>query len=400
MQPAAPQQPAYGQPQTNPYGQPQANPYGQPGQPPAQNPYGQPPAQNPYGQPQAQNPYGQPQAQAYGQQPNPYGLPQQDLPGPLDDIARRFQSAPGTILGMPISKLYEPGFQRKVLFLAGVALLATIVLPIMVSPTMVFPFSSGVPKWDGLIWPLIAAGGYLLVAAAPAEMRKNVPPIVLQWLPFGISFAGIFMNRGLGAIPVSGLYYLGYATLMFGLLARIAKPEDQIARIIIAIGGGLSVIPLLDMLKFVFEFGFPALFIVHNLVWFVVMILCVLCILFVVPPKKLPPALQAVDALAPVIAAVLLLWLPLQIVLMGLAGIVHGHDAVGAILGMGRAVVYIVAYFGVLMMTSPAAYSAVMDMVNKTPGAPPSGGGYPPQGGGYPPQGGGYPPQQGGGGWQ
>ena len=34
--------------------------------------------------------------------------------------------------------------------------------------------------------------------------------------------------------------------------------------------------------------------------------------LFVVPPQKLPPALQAVDAFGPLIAAVLIVWLPAQ----------------------------------------------------------------------------------------
>jgi hypothetical protein len=221
MQPAAPQQPAYGQQPANPYGQPgqpqaqnpygqpqAANPYGQPGQPQAANPYGQPQAQNPYGQAPAQNPYGQPQAQAnpYGQQPNPYGLPQQDLPGPLDDIARRFQSAPGTIFGIPVSKLYEPGFQRRVLFLAGVALVATIVLPLSVSPAMVFPFSSGIPKWDFMIWPLIAGGGYLLSPwrrLTCALVRRHV----LQWLPLGISFFGIFMVGGGGGRMGGGAAY-------------------------------------------------------------------------------------------------------------------------------------------------------------------------------------------------
>jgi hypothetical protein len=261
-----------------------------------------------------------------------------------------------------------------------------------------------------------------------------VPPVVLQWLPFGISFAGLFMSTDIFWLLMSGgrarggaggyfvAYYLGYAVLMFGLLARIAKPTDQTARIIIAIGGGLLVFPLIKMLDFVFRFDHvPALLIVHNLLWFVVTLLGVLCILFVVPPQKLPPALQAIDALAPLIAAVLLLWMPLQIALISLALLIEGGDAVGVILLMARALLYIMAYFGVLMMTSPAAYDSIMDMVKGKPGQPggggyppppgggypppgggypPQGGGYPPQGGGYPPQGGGYPQQGGGGGWQ
>ena len=118
------------------------------------------------------------------------------------------------------------------------------------------------------------------------------------------------------------------------------------------------------------------------------------CILFVVPPQKLPPALQAVDALGPLIAAVLIAWLPLH----GRAARpgdarppARGHRR--AILIMAHLLIRIVAFFGVLMMTAPAAYEEAMAMFKKGGGAPPAaGGGYPPPGGGYPPPGGGYPP--------
>jgi hypothetical protein len=112
------------------------------------------------------------------------------------------------------------------------------------------------------------------------------------------------------------------------------------------------------------------------------------------------------------------LWVPTQVILINLMA----HDFLGwtsTFLFIARGLLGAAAYFGVLMLTAPAAYEAIMGMVNKTPGAggggypppggggypppgggyPPQGGGYPPQGGGYPPQGGGYPPQQGGG-WQ
>jgi len=99
-----------------------------------------------------------------------------------------------------------------------------------------------------------------------------------------------------------------------------------------------------------------------------------------------------------------------MIVLYGLVAIVHLHAGIGAILQMAHAFIRIVAFFGVLMMASPAAYEEAKALFGKKPGGsagggyPPQGGGYPPQGGGYPPQGGGYPPQGGGypqqGGWQ
>jgi hypothetical protein len=194
------------------------------------------------------------------------------------------------------------------------------------------------------------------------------------------------------------LYVLGYATLVFGLLARIAQPQDQTARIVIAVGAGMLVPDFFHILDFAFSFGNnPILFIVHNLLWFAVSLVGILCIAFVVPPQKLPPALQAIDALAPLFAAVLIGWLLLQPLLIFLVMIVHLHAGVTAVLLLAHVLLPVVAYFGVLMVAAPSAYEEAKAMFQKKGGSPPaSGGGYPPQGGGYPPQGGGYPPQGGG----
>ena len=470
QQPQA-QQPAanpYGQQpqQANPYGQqaqPQANPYGQ--QPQQANPYGQQPQANPYGQQPQANPYGQqanpygqqPQANPYGQQANPYGQqanpyaqqqpagypqqggypqaanpyaqPQQDGGGGIGDLAHKLpQSAPGTIFGIPVARLRDPSLQKKILFLAGVALIASIVVPLSVSPSLVFPWSAN-EKFAGFLWPIISGAAYLLLTAAPADIRAKVPPVVLQWIPFGVAYAGIFITHmglgplveGMAAAAASGggslagfettlamlvgfsnLYIIGYSLLVFGLLSRIAQPQDQIARIVIAIGGACMIPGFLDTFHVFGMIGhLPIIAIVAALLSFVIQALGVFCIVFVVPPMKLPPALQAVDAFGPLIAAALILWLPVQQVLIALSGIVHGHVLVGSVLTLGHGLLPILAYFGVLMMASPAAYEEAKAIFARR-GQPPGGGyggggGYPPQGGGYPPQGGGYPPQQGGG---
>jgi len=406
------QQPGYGQPQPPPgYGQPQPPPgYGQPQQPYGSAPppaYGQAPPQQPYGQPQ-QPQYGQPQQgfggpqPGYPQAPNPFAPPQQDLPGPLDNIARGIpQSAPGTIFGIPVARLRDPSLQRTALFFAGVALLASIVVPIMTSPKVIFPFTSGVPKWDFVVWPIISGGLYLLVAAAPPNIRQQIPPAVMHWIPFAVSFVGLFVvfNAKGGGGGGGTLYILGYAVLVFGLLARIAQPQDQIARIIIAVGAGMLVPGWIDLLDITFHFsGLGVLHIIENLLNFVVTTLGVLCILFVVPPQKLPPALQSLDAFGPPIAALLILWLPTAVILGILSGLVHDHEGIGAILGASHLLIRILAFFGILMMASPAAYEEATALITgrRPPGSAPPGGGYPPQGGGYPPQGGGYPPQGGG----
>ncbi|HEX8111132.1 MAG TPA: hypothetical protein VF516_25555 [Kofleriaceae bacterium] len=423
---AQPQQPAnpYGQQpgmqQPNPYGQPQQqNPYGQQPGMQQQNPYGQQP--NPYGQPPAnpyaapQQPAGYPQQGGYPQQQNPYAQPQQEASGPLGDLASRLpHSAPGTILGIPVARLRDPGLQKKILFLAGVALIASVVVPFSVSP-LVFAWSGG--GFEFFLWPIISGAAYLLLTAAPQDLRNKVPPVVLQWIPFGVSYAGIFISHmgfgfalylaaaaggGVGfAGGAGGLYILGYSVLVFGLLARISQPQDQIARIVIAVGAACLIPSFLDSLRLFGMLGsFPILMVVHNLLWVLILALGVFCILFVVPPVKLPPALQSVDAFGPLIAAALILWLPLQQVLIALVGIVHGHVLIGSLLMLGHGLLPILAYFGVLMMASPAAYEEAKAMFGRRGGQPPSGGysggGYPPQGGGYPPQGGGYPPQQGG----
>jgi hypothetical protein len=409
-----PQQPAYGQPQQpGGFGQPQQPAYGQPPQQqpgygqPQQPAYGQPPQQPAYGQPQQQG-YGQPQQgfggpqPGYPQAPNPFAPPQQDLPGPLDNMARHIpSSAPGTIFGVPVARLRDPGLQRTVLLLAGIALIASIIVPYSIHPNL-FSWSEGQPKFDTMIWPIIAGGAYLLLTSAPPSLRQNIPPIVLHWLPFGVAFVGIFIAKVL-VVP-SSLLTLGYAVLVFGLLARIAQPQDQIARIIIAVGAGMLVPDYIDLLRVAFKFSGGALDTIYGLLFFLVLTLGVLCILFVVPPQKLPPALQSLDAFGPLIAAVLIVWLPLNIVLFGLIMMIQAKAVVGPILFIAHGLLPVLAYFGVLMMTSPAAYEEATALITgrRPPGSappggyPPSGGGYPPQGGGYPPQGGGYPPQGGG----
>jgi hypothetical protein len=429
QQPASPygQQPGMPQQQqANPYGQQPgmqqpANPYGQ-----QANPYGQAPA-NPYAAPQ--QPAGYPQQGGYPQAANPYAQPQQEAAGPLGDLANRLpHSAPGTILGIPVARLRDPSLQKKILFLAGVALVASVVVPFSLSP-LLFAWSGG--GFEFFLWPIISGGAYLLLTAAPADMRAKVPPVVLQWIPFGVSYAGIFISHmGFGfifylaalagvAVPggVDGLYILGYSLLVFGLLARIAQPQDQIARIVIAVGGACLIPSWLSSFHLFSGLGgMQIIALLTALLSFLVVTLGVFCIVFVVPPNKLPPALQSVDAFGPLIAAVLIVWLPLQQVLIALTGIIHGHNVSGSLLALGHGLLPILAYFGVLMMASPAAYEeakAIFARRGQPPGGgysggggyPPQGGGYPPQGGGYPPQGGGYPPQGGGyppqqGGWQ
>ena len=75
-------------------------------------------------------------------------------------------AAPGTILGIPVARLRDPGLQKKVLFLAGVALLASVVVPFSVSP---LGFGWSVPGaffefviTEHVLFPVVRlAGGYI-----------------------------------------------------------------------------------------------------------------------------------------------------------------------------------------------------------------------------------------------
>ncbi|MCW5808018.1 MAG: hypothetical protein KIT31_37045, partial [Deltaproteobacteria bacterium] len=356
-------------------------------------------------------PPGQP---GFGQPQPAFGGGGSGLPGALGGLPA---SAPGTIFGFPVSRLRDAGLQRTVLLLAGIALVVSIVVPYSISPFVIPVKNFG---YTDTIFPIITGGLYLLVAAAPPNIRNQVPPAVLQWIPFVVSYWGIFTAKvgmsgyfalfmaaggaeAAGAASGGSLYCLGYAVLVFGLLARIAKPTDQTARIIIAVGACMLIPDYIDILKLAFHFGgTPILMIVHNLIWFVVVTAGVACIAFVVPPQKLPPAIRAVDNFAPVIAAVLIAWLVVDLVLMLLVLMVHAKLIVAGLLIIAHALLPVVAYFGVLMMAAPAAYEEAMRMFGKKDGGapppqqPPQGGGYPPPGGGYPQQGGGYPPQGGG----
>ena len=449
--PSAP--PAYGAPPSAP---PQAAPqgYGQPQQPPAAAPqaYGQPSQQQGYGAPPQQQGYPpqQQQPQGYGappqqqggyppqqqggyppQQHQQGGYPQQQGGGLAGFASRLPQSAPGTLFGIPLATLRDPNVERKALLFAGIALLASLAIPIAKVPgKTIFVFTEGVPKFSYMVWPILTAAVYLFIAAAPAHQKAKMPTVLLRWLPFtmallslgivGWGIVGVMKAQTMGAdvsLPGSWLMFMwGYPILIFGLLARLTQPNDMIARIIIGAGAFFCLFAFINFLEHAFDFkGIGGIMVIHNILFLLVLILAVGSAVLV-PTPQMVPALGPVDAFAPLITAVLLLWVPVEIVLLMLHGLVHEKaGATGLFMGI-HMLVGAFAYFGVLMLTAPEAYDsakAAMSQRGAPPGGgygpppggggyggPPQGGGYggpPPQGGGYPPQGGGYPPQQGGG---
>ncbi len=448
-QPTVQQQPpGYGAPQQPPgYGQQQQRPAPAYGPPPPQQPlppqqgYGQPPQQQPlppqqgYAQPPQQQPlppqqgYGAPPQQGYGAPPQ-QGYPQQHQghhPGggdALSNFASRLpQSAPGTLFGIPLATLRDPNVERKALMFAGVALLASLAIPLAkFGDKMAFGFSEGVPKFTFVVWPIIAAAVYLFIAMAPHETKQKMPTVVLKWSPFlvallsigivGWGFIGAIKFQAMGnehfALPGSMMMFMwGYPILLFGLLARLSNPTDMIARIIIGVGAFFCLFMFIEYIDDAFRFTGEGPFgVIHHILFFIVMLLCVVSAVFV-PTPQMVPGLASVDAFAPLVTAVLLLWVPVEILLILLDGLTHDKAGISGLFYAIHAAVNAFAYFGILMLTSPEAYDAAKGMFQSRggyPGGPPPGGGYggPPPGGGYggPPPGGGYggpPPQQGGG---
>src|SRR5690606_3658353 len=169
---------------------------------------------------------------------------------------------------------------------------------------------------------LLAGLSYLLVAAAPPDLRQKVPPIVLQWLPFGISFVSIgilgwgilAVSMGLGVPGWMQVARYAYPVLCFALLLRLTRPEDPYARWVIGAAAALHLVPLIGMLGDGFGFGAGALIGLVGLLQFLVFLLAAACVVFV-PPLAMKPQFRSVDAFAPLACAVLVAWPVAQLLL-------------------------------------------------------------------------------------
>jgi hypothetical protein len=414
--------------------------------------------------PQGMPPQGFQQQPAFQQQPQGYP-PQQQAPqqGGPGFLAYAPKSKPGTLFGIPLATLRDQALERKALIICGLLIAGGIFIPWMTGPTV---WSWKLPKFTFLIWPIIASAMYLLVGFSPTAVRQAVPQVVMKWVPFSVALISIgiigitveimMAKMGGGAaaaaaaaeaakagikftppeFSMSGpqiMLVWGYPILCFGLLARLARPEDQTARIIIAVGAGMMLVWWLD---FTFEGAFTfkgqkALDVIHQLLFWLVGLIAVASAVFVLKPTTVP-ALAGIDAFAPAVTALLLVWLVVEVLLAVLSGLIHHKMGLGAVLLGAHVLVNVIGYFGILMLTAPEAYDSLMNAFSKhkqavaagqVPQGPyaqqqmpqqPQQPGYPQQQGGpiqpqmppqswgqQPPQGGpppGYPPQGGGGG--
>jgi len=350
------QQQQWGQQQ----GQPQQQQWGQQQGQPQQQQWGQQQGQQAWdqGQQAQQQQWGQQQAQPQAQQG--WGGGAQD---PLGDLAGKLpQSKPGTLFGVDLAILSDASFQRKVLLFCGIGLVIAAFTPLSLSPF--------VGSWAAnqtfrlLIWPLVAGGAYLLVAAAPPHIREKVPPIVLQWLPFGVSFASLAIVGWAG--PVTGAMSLvsyAFPILVFGLLLRLTQPNDPYGRWIIGAAAAAHVWPAIWFLTNVaFHFsGVGILGIVGNMLYLVALVVAAACVLFI-PPLAMKPQFKAIDAFAPLFTAMLILFPVALAVLFTLQMVLNGVVLSGILMG-ARMLLYVISFFGVLILTAPPAYEVVKQMI-------------------------------------
>lgn len=317
-----------------------------------QQPQAMPPPQ--YGQP---TPMAPPQPMPMPQaQPMPMGQPQgahmAQWAGGLP------QSAPGTLFGIPFSKLKDQAFLNKLLGISAIALVATRFVPISLSP---FGFAWSGVAFNLLIFPIIAAAVYAGVALAPKHIQEKIPPVVLQWGPFIAAYIGIGLTAPY-AMPLTGgaLGYL-YPLLVFGMIVHLQDTDDMVARVFIALGaiGALSL--SLGHIGSFFSFAGGVLYGILGILNFIVLLGCAACLVFAIPTKWVPK-LEMFKPFAPVVTAVLILWPFAQIVLLFIINI---GSPIRSLLGAVHSLVLLVSFYVVLLMTAPAAFEVLKGWLKK-----------------------------------
>jgi hypothetical protein len=315
---------------------------------------------------------------------------------------------------VPLSLLRDEAFEQKVLFFSAIALVVTRFIPIAnAGDSLIFAWSDPGPGvFRGLIWPLLVAAVYAGIRFLPPETRQKIPQPVTKWGPFILSYisTGIYyaavplltfavlIYGTTASLGATGALVWAYPILVFGLVVRLTDPSDSVARGLIAVGAFLSLLGGLTNVDDLFTFdGVPALIIIHNLLFFIVILLMLGSVVFA-PTRQMFPQLAPAEPYLPLVTAILIGWLPLSALLVSLAWL--ETDVLTALFMLIHMLVAQVAYFGVLLLTAPEAMDTLKRILKPGPGGQPPPGGYgqPPPGYGQPPPGYGQPPP-GQGGW-
>ena len=253
----------------------------------------------------------------------------------------------------------EPEKLARLLGVAAIALFVTRFIPVMVSGGTVWTWTGdGESVFRAMVFPILVAAGYAFVAFAPGPMRENLPAGLLRGLPFVLSYLGTALLYA--AAPIAAMMNGGgivawfYPALVIGLFALAKDRQDPIARGLVAVGGGMTFIGGMIGVGFLFRFsGAPALLILHNIIFFLLVLTALGSVVFAVPSAWWPQ----VDGLAKyagLVAGVLLAWPLLSGLLFAMA--VPGVSKLTVLLHTWTLV------FGllfVLWLTAPAALASL-----------------------------------------
>jgi hypothetical protein len=302
------------------------------------------------------------------------------------------QSKPGTLFGVPYAILHDNAFLTKVLLVSAAALLGAIIIPYSRTVVhfmgekhamMTWAWTKGLPKFRFLIWPIIVGGVYGFIAAAPADLKKDIPPPVLKWTPFFVAYfsVGLYcaaVPLGYLASMMGGAGHLGAGVSMmawgmplltFGMIAHMQDEEDMVANIMVGIGGVMTLIGTILSLKGVFHFkGFDGKFSItlflHNIIWLIVSLACAASVVFAIP-RKVAPGLAAVRPFAPVATALLVVWPPIGLILATLMFSVQMHSVLNLLFMIFHGLLFQVAFLLVLYLTAPAAFDVLKNLLRK-----------------------------------
>ena len=253
----------------------------------------------------------------------------------------------------------EPEKLARLLGVAAIALFVTRFIPVMVVQGTVWTWTGdGESVFRALVFPILVAAGYAFVAFAPGPLRENLPAGLLRGLPFVLSYLGTALLYA--AAPIAAMMNGGgivawfYPALVIGLFALAKDRQDPIARGLVAVGGGMTFIGGMVGVGFLFRFsGAPALLILHNIIFFLLVLTALGSVVFAVPSAWWPQV-EGLAKYAGLVAGVLLAWPLLSGLLFAMA--VPGVSKLTVLLHTWTLV------FGllfVLWLTAPAALASL-----------------------------------------
>ena len=259
----------------------------------------------------------------------------------------------------------------KLLIVAAVVLFVTRFVPI----TSVAGHS--VWAWDGtpgpgvflgMIWPLLVAITYGALGYLPPKMRQMFPPQLLRTAPLLVAFLSAYLTyaavpqlatfRLMTTMAAEGtLVALGFPVLLVGLLLHLRDPDSTAGRVLQGAGGLLTFLGGLTMMGHLFTFKHqPAMVIVHNLLFFLVLVAALASVALAVP-RRLWPAVDRLEPWAGLIALVFFGWVAVGDLLMFFS-MLQRLSAAGAMLLLVHVLVLQFAYVLILIIAAPPAIDA------------------------------------------